>query len=79
VRVSTGTIKVGGGAVEFIPQNLLQSDAHVQPRPEGRPTITERKIGNLGGPVGAIRAAGKVPQSAAAAVPPIDIRPAVKL
>jgi hypothetical protein len=59
VRVSAGSINVRGGAIKLVVEHVLQSDAHVHPRPEGRSAIAERKVGNLGNPAGAVGAAGE--------------------
>src|SRR6516165_4186166 len=59
VRVPASAVEIGGGAVKFVPQRVLQSDAHVEPWPEGRPAIAEWKIGDLGDPTGAVGSTGE--------------------
>src|ERR1700730_5413930 len=57
VRVAAGAVEIGGGAVEFVPQDVLQSDAHVQPWPEGGAAVSEGDGGDFRNPAGAVRAA----------------------
>lgn len=59
VCVPACAIDIGGGPVAFVRQRILQSDAHVQPCPEGWRAIAERKIGVLSDPAGTVRAAAK--------------------
>src|SRR6266567_1293992 len=59
VSVSSGAVEIGAGAVEFVPQYVLQTDAHVQPWPEGWPAMAERKVRDLGDPAAAVRASGE--------------------
>src|SRR5216683_8381385 len=59
VRVAAGTVEVGGSTIELIPQRVLQSDAHVQPWPEGGAAVAERQVGDFRNPAGAVRAAGE--------------------
>jgi hypothetical protein len=59
VRVSAISIEIGGGTVKFIEECVLHTDARVQPRPEGWPTVTEWKVRYFRDPAGAVRASGE--------------------
>jgi hypothetical protein len=58
-RVSSHTVDIRGGAVEFGPVRVLQTDAEVQPWPERRAAVAEWQIGELEDPAGAVWASGE--------------------
>jgi hypothetical protein len=56
VCVSSHAVDIRGGAVEFGPVRVLQTDAEIQPWPKRRPSVAERQIGEIEDPASTVRA-----------------------
>ena len=57
--VSSHTIDIRRGPVEFVPVRILQADAEIKPRPKLWAAAAEWQIGKLEDVAGAVRASGE--------------------